>query len=266
MCGIAGAVSRTPKAVDVPRLQQSGRQLRHRGPDADGAWANEEGTAAFVHQRLSILDRTACAAQPMRYRHYVIVHNGELYNYLELKKTLQANGYSFQSQSDTEVIAAAYDAYGHGCLKMFDGAFAFAIWDVKKECLFAARDRFGEKPFYFFADDAQLLFASEMKALWAAGVPKNVNPAMLYNFLTIGYTSNPGDPQETFYRNIYKLPAASFLTYAVATNTVRIERYWHLEATENTSITEEDAIAQFKNLLSSSIQKRLRSDVAIGTS
>src|SRR6478672_9051892 len=199
MCGIVGAVSRTTKLLDVPRLQQAGAQLAHRGPDSMGLWANEEASAAFVHHRLSILDLTSCGAQPMRYLHYVIVHNGEIYNYIELKKKLETRGYAFQSESDTEVIAAAYDAYGHGCLKKLDGAFAFVIWDTRKECLFAARDRFGEKPFYFFADDEQLLFASEMKALWEAGVPKEVNTAMLYNFLTIDYTSNPADPQETFY-------------------------------------------------------------------
>ena len=200
MCGITGAVSRTDKPVAVQQLKQAGAQLRHRGPDSHAGWSNEEETVAFVHHRLSVLDLSSCAAQPMRYLHYVIVHNGELYNYIELKKTLEANGYAFQSQSDTEVIAASYDAYGHGCLKMFDGAFAFAIWDIKSECLFAARDRFGEKPFFFYADDAQLLFASEMKALWQAGVPKEINTSLLYNFLTIGYTANPTDPQETFYK------------------------------------------------------------------
>jgi asparagine synthase (glutamine-hydrolysing) len=266
MCGIAGAVSRTTNAINVSQVQQAGEQLAHRGPDSCGVWHNEERTVALVLHRLSILDLSSCAAQPMRYLHYVIVHNGELYNYIELKKKLETKGYQFQSQSDTEVIVAAYDAYGYGCLKKFDGAFAFAIWDIRKECLFAARDRFGEKPFYFFADGEQLLFASEMKALWKAGVPRDVNAAMLYNFLTIGYTSNPTDPQETFYQNIYKLPAASFLTYAVATNTLRVEKYWQLEAIENKNISDEEAIEQFKNLLSGSVQKRLRSDVAIGTS
>lgn len=266
MCGIAGAVSRTGKVVNLPLLQQAGALLAHRGPDSTGHWANEEATTAFVHRRLSILDVTSCAAQPMLYLHYVIVHNGELYNYIELRKTLERKGYVFQSHSDTEVIAAAYDAYGHGCLKKFDGAFAFAIWDCKKDCLFAARDRFGEKPFFFYSDTEQILFASELKALWKAGVAKEVNEAMLYNFLTIGYTSNPGDPQETFYKNCYKLPAASFLQYSLATNRLHIETYWQLEIVENNSITESQAIEQFNNLFSDSVQKRLRSDVAIGTS
>jgi asparagine synthase (glutamine-hydrolysing) len=265
MCGFAGAVSRTANAVDKHRLQQAGTAVAHRGPDGSGQWTNEEGTAAFVHRRLSILDLTSCAAQPLRYLHYSIIHNGEIYNYLEIKKGLEEKGYTFHSRSDTEVIAAAYDAYGHGCLKMFDGAFAFAIWDIQRDCLFAARDRFGEKPFYFYQDGEQILFASEMKALWQAGVPKEVNSAMLYNFLTIGYTSNPTDEQETFYSKIHKLPAASFFTYSAATNIVRLERYWQLETTEHWS-EEEDAIAQFKTALTHSVQMRLRSDVAIGTS
>ena len=265
MCGFAGAVSRTGATVNEHALQQARAALAHRGPDGSGHWQSEEGTVAFIHNRLSILDLSACAAQPLRYLHYTIIHNGEIYNYLEIKKTLQAKGYSFYSQSDTEVIAAAYDAYGHGCLKMFDGAFAFAIWDLRRDCLFAARDRFGEKPLFFYQDENKLFFASEMKALWQMGVSKEVNSAMLYNFLTIGYTSNPADGQETFYSNIHKLPAASFLTYSMAANSIRIERYWQLEVSENPA-TEEAAVAQFTALLSHSVQKRLRSDVPIGTS
>ena len=266
MCGIAGAVSRTDKTVDVSSLQNAGMALAHRGPDSSSHWISDAGNAAFVHHRLSILDLSACAAQPMRYLHYVIVHNGEIYNYIELRTTLEKKGYAFQSRSDTEVIVAAFDAYGHGCLKKFDGAFAFAIWDAKSDCLFAARDRFGEKPFFFSANEQQILFASEMKALWQAGVAKEVNEAMLYSYLTIGYTSNPANPQETFYKNIDKLPAASFLSYSLVTNRLHIQKYWQLETEENTTITEAEALSYFKQALSGSVQKRLRSDVAIGTS
>lgn len=265
MCGIAGAVSRRGKPINEQRLEAAGTTLAHRGPDGTGFWLAEDGAMALAHRRLSILDTTSCAAQPMRYLHYVIVHNGEIYNYIELKKELAQKGYCFGSNSDTEVIVAAFDAYGKACVQHFDGAFAFAIWDLQKDCLFAARDRFGEKPFFFFTDAEQLVFASELKALWQYGIAKKPNLAMLYNFLTIGYTSNPTDPQETFYTNIHKLPAASYLTYAVATNTVRIETYWQLQLFQK-PITEEAAIAQFNDLLANSVQKRLRSDVAIGTS
>jgi asparagine synthase (glutamine-hydrolysing) len=150
-------------------------------------------------------------------------------------------------------------------LQQFDGMFAFAIWDVKEKRLFAARDRFGEKPFFFFYDEEQLIFASEIKSFWKVGVKKTVNQAMLYNFLTIGYTTNPSDPQETFYYNIYKLPAASLLTYTLTDNQLSIEKYWQVYP-EIKSISEEDAIEQFRYLFSQSIKRRLRSDVSIGTS
>src|SRR3954471_20878655 len=129
---------------------------------------------------------------------------------------LLQKGYRFSSKSDTEVIIAAYDAYGADCLNRFDGMFAFAIWDQQAQKLFAARDRFGEKPFFFYYDDEQFLFASEIKALHQLGVPKEINFSLLYNFLTIGYSSNPADPQETFYQHIYKLPASSFLIFDLA--------------------------------------------------
>lgn len=267
MCGITGILSSRPDEGHQQAAQSAAGILSHRGPQHHGLWCNTTQTIALAHQRLSIIDLSDCAAQPLHYLdRYVIVHNGELYNYLELKKTLEGKGFRFTSASDTEVIVAAYAAYGAACLQQLDGMFAFAIWDEKEKKLFAARDRFGEKPFFFFYDGAQFLFASEMKALWKMGVEKAVNQALLYNFLTIGYTGNPADPQETFYRNIRKLPAASFLVYSTETSELAIENYWRLPAEENTSITEEQALVQFQHLLSGSVRQRLRSDVPVGTS
>ena len=143
--------------------------------------------------------------------------------------------------------------------------FAFAIWDQKEKKLFAARDRMGEKPFFFFYDGEQLLFASEMKSLWSMGISKEVNYAMLYNFLTIGYTTNPSDPQETFFKNIYKLPSASFLSFSLADHRLQIEKYWQVFP-EIKTISVEDAIEQFRHLFAQSVKRRLRSDVSIGTS
>ena len=125
---------------------------------------------------------------------YTIIHNGEIYNYIELKEELKKKGYSFHSQTDTEVIIAAYDCWQDECVDYFDGMFAFAIWDEKKKELFAARDRFGEKPFFYYFDGNQFFFASEMKALWAAGIERTPNQKMLFNFITIGYTDNPEQP------------------------------------------------------------------------
>lgn len=266
MCGIAGIVSNNSQLVFKERIQSATHCLRHRGPEADGIWMNREKEIALGHLRLSIIDLSEEATQPMHYmERYCIVHNGEVYNYIEIREQLLKKGYAFRSQSDTEVIVAAYDAWGTDCLQEFDGMFAFAIWDEKEKKLFAARDHFGEKPFFFFYNEEQFLFASEMKSLWSMGIEKEVNPAMLYNFLTIGYTSNPSDPQETFFENIHKLPAASFLIYSLKNHQLQIEKYWQVYP-EVKDISESDAIEQFRSLFSQSIKKRLRSDVAIGTS
>jgi asparagine synthase (glutamine-hydrolysing) len=267
MCGIAGIVSKNSQLISEQKIRSAVQCLQHRGPDEEGIWINEEHTIVLGHRRLNIIDLSSSAAQPMHYKNrYTIIHNGELYNYIELKQQLQQKGYSFSSESDTEVIVAAYNAYGPDCLQRFDGMFAFVIWDQQEKMLFAARDRFGEKPFFFFYDEEQFAFASEIKTLWSLGVPKKVNPSMLYNFLTIGYTTNPTDPQETFYQQVYKLPAASFLTYALSDHQLVIEKYWQIYPDINENIKEEEAIEQFKQMFSESVRKRLRSDVAIGTS
>ena len=120
--------------------------IAHRGPDGEAVWINPSGVAGLGHRRLSIIDLSPAAAQPMHYGgRYTIVHNGEIYNYLELRSLLQTKGYTFSTRSDTEVIPAAFDHYGPDCLQYFDGMFAFAIWDEQEEKLFLAGDRFGER-------------------------------------------------------------------------------------------------------------------------
>ncbi|RYZ27782.1 MAG: asparagine synthase (glutamine-hydrolyzing) [Chitinophagaceae bacterium] len=266
MCGIAGIISRKNSADSFASLQKATHSLSHRGPE-EAFWQNEDGTVAFGHRRLCIIDLSSSAAQPMLYAgRFTIVYNGEIYNYLELKKKLETKGHSFRSESDTEVILAAYAEWGADCLQRFDGAFAFAIWDQKEQKLFAARDRFSEKPFFFFYDEEKLVFASEIKAFWHMGIEKEVNHRLLYNFITIGYTSNPSDNFETFYNNIHKLPAAHSLIYSFHTNELTTQQYWHAYIDVNHSISENEAIEKFSTLFSDSIRKRLRSDVAIGTS
>jgi len=266
MCGIAGIISKNHRLVSEERIRSAAQCLRHRGPEGEGVWLNDEQTAVLGHLRLSIIDLSENAAQPLHYLdRYTIIHNGEIYNYIEIKNGLSQKGYKFSTQSDTEVIVAAYDAYRENCLQHFDGMFAFAIWDEKEKKLFAARDRFGEKPFFFFYDEEQLLIASEIKSLWSLGVAKKVNSAMLYNFLSIGYTGNPVDPQETFFQNIRKLPAASFLTFSLQTNQLQIENYWQIYI-DVKPVSENAAIEKFQHLFSESVKKRLRSNVSIGTS
>jgi len=240
--------------------------LAHRGPDAEGHWISTE--TALGNRRLSIIDLSNAGDQPMHYmQRYKIIHNGEIYNYLELKEELHKKSYSFFSKTDTEVIAAAYDHWGDECVDHFDGMFAFAIWDEKEKELFAARDRFGEKPFFYYADKEQFIFASEMKALWAAGIERKINLKLLFNYLTIGYVDNPNIPEETFFENISKLPAASFLKYTAANDQLSIENYWDIEVeNENKIITDAEAIEQFGFLFQQSVKRRLRSDVPVGTS
>ncbi len=267
MCGIAGVVSKNSVLVSQQRIEKATTALTHRGPESEGYFINPQQTVALGHRRLCILDLSSRAAQPMYYlNRYYIIHNGELYNHVELRQELKNKGYPFYSASDTEVIVAAFDAFGKNCLQRFDGAFAFAIWDETEQELFAARDRFGEKPFFFFYDRSQLAFASEMKALWNMGIEKEVNKALLYNFLSIDYTGNPANPGETFFENIQKLPAAGFLSYSLLKQELTIEKYWQVYPEVNARISEAAAIEQFKELLTQSIHKRLRSDVPIGTS
>ena len=265
MCGIAGVVSSNSSfisGIDTKAINC----LNHRGPAGEGYWINEDKTVYLGHKRLSIIDLSPAAGQPMHYlNRYIIVHNGEIYNYPELRAQLQQKGYAFYTTSDTEVILAAYAAYGKHCLQYLDGMFAFVIWDRVKQTLFAARDRFGEKPLFFFFDEEKMAFASEMKALWQMGIPKEVNRSMLYNFLSIGYTCNPSDPAETFYLGIEKLPPASFLTYSLKDNKAEVEKYWQLSI-DVKPITQKDAVDRFQHYFFQSISRRLRSDVAIGTS
>jgi asparagine synthase (glutamine-hydrolysing) len=275
MCGIAGIINSRPLEGNKERTSLSRQTLldmsaalRHRGPDAENIFINSSGTAGLGHCRLAIIDLSEAASQPMRYLdRYTIIHNGEIYNYIELKDELLKKGYSFRTLSDTEIILAAYDHYGEECVDHFDGMFAFAIWDEKEQELFAARDRFGEKPFYYSFQNDQLIFASEIKALWSAGVERKFNLQMLFNFITIGYTDNPGRPDETFYENIFRLPAASILYYSSLTNELVVEKYWDIDiSVQNKKISDNEAIEQFTDLFSTSVNRRLRSDVAIGTS
>jgi asparagine synthase (glutamine-hydrolysing) len=266
MCGIAGIISNDHTLVTANRIKKMTDALVHRGPDAEGQWINS--IVALGNRRLSIIDLTIAGNQPMHYlNRYTITHNGEIYNYIELKEELQKKGYLFFSKTDTEVIAAAYDNWKEECVDHFDGMFAFAIWDEKEKELFAARDRFGEKPFFYFLDKQQFVFASEMKALWAAGIARKVNLKLLFNFLTIGYVDNPNIPEETFFENISKLPAASFLKFSIINFQLSIENYWDIDIeNENKKISDANAIEKFGFLFQQSVKRRLRSDVPVGTS
>ena len=267
MCGIAGIILHTPNSAAPVHVKKMTDAIAHRGPDGEGLWSNEKNTVHLSHRRLSIIDLSSRAAQPMSFANrYYIVYNGEIYNYIEIRSFLQNKGYSFVTQSDTEVIMAAYDFWKEKCLQQFDGMFAFAIWDEKEGKLFAARDRFGEKPFYYYEDEENFIFASEMKALWAIGIEKKIDNKMLLNYITLGHVQNCIDKEQTFFDDIYSLPPSHYLTYQPASNQLsKITRYWSLNKEIKIDIADTDAIEKFTELFNISVKRRLRSDVSVGT-
>jgi len=242
--------------------------IAHRGPDDEGQWSNTTNTVHLGHRRLSIIDLSKNATQPMSFANrYQIVYNGEIYNYTEVRAFLQNMGYHFSTRSDTEVILAAYDFWKEKCLQQFDGMFAFAIWDEKEERLFAARDRFGEKPFYYYEDGGHFIFASEMKALWSIGIEKSIDNKMLLNYITLGHVQNCIDKEQTFFEDIYSLPPAHYLIFEPASKQLsKITRYWSINKETKIDISAADAIEKFTALFTGSVTGRLRSDVPVGSS
>ena len=267
MCGIAGIISPNTSIITTRTLKQMATALAHRGPDGEGFFINTNHTVGLAHTRLAIIDLTTAAAQPMHYLgRYSIVYNGEIYNFKALKKTLQSVGYSFVSKSDTEVILAAYDYYKEDCVTHFDGMFAFAIWDEVQQSIFCARDIFGEKPFYYCIENDMFLFASEMKALWAIGLPKAVDEKMMVNYLALGTLQNANDSGQTFFRDIKSLPPAQYALLYVRDMKLSITNFNSIDKDYTTTLSEAAAVEQLDYLLEQAIITRLQSDVSVGTS
>ncbi|MFY7963863.1 MAG: asparagine synthase (glutamine-hydrolyzing) [Chitinophagaceae bacterium] len=271
MCGISGIISSKSGFVRQNNLQKMANVLEHRGPDGEGFWVNENATIGFAHRRLAVIDLSADATQPFQYLHCTVIFNGEIYNYIELKETLKSKGFIFKTASDTEVIAAAYLFWGKDCLHQFDGMFAFALFDSKTNKVFIARDRFGEKPLYYHVsrENNDFYFASEMKALWAVGIEKEINNLQLLNYLTLGLTSNPTNKSETFYSNIKALEAGHYITITIYELRITNWKYKEQQTNQKNNSklqTSNNTVETFSNLLSNSVNTRLRSDVAVGTS
>jgi asparagine synthase (glutamine-hydrolysing) len=270
MCGIAGIISNNYQLIESNAIQQMVNAQLHRGPDGVGYFTNENKTVTLGHNRLAIIDKSETAKQPMNYANrFTIVHNGELYNYIEIKAALTKQNFVFKTNSDTEVILAAYMHWGTNCLAHFDGMFAFAIWDEQNQELFIARDRFGEKPLYLYQTNDAIFFASEMKAFWQAGLAKTINHSMLCTYLGTGLTNIGLQPQITFYKSIEQFPAAHYAKISFDEKKqiqINVERYWDIDKQTKLKISENEAIEQLSHLLNHSVKTRLRSDVPIGTS
>ena len=269
MCGIAGIITKDTSELTINRLKKMTDIIAHRGPDGDGQWISADGQVGLGHRRLSIIDLSHEADQPMHYLgRYSIVFNGEIYNYIELKEILIKQGYVFKTQSDTEVLMALYDRDKENCLQLLDGMFSFVLYDAQENNVFCARDRFGEKPFFYSYEKGQyFLFGSEMKCLWAGGIAKEVNNKMLFNYLSFGYIENPQDLSETFYSNYTRLEHSHYIKISLDTLEINIQKYYDIDWKNiNDSISVEQAKTTFHELFYTSIKRRLRSDVSVGSS
>ena len=258
MCGISGFIDSTLKKDEAEKIiSRMLESISHRGPDARDFWI--EMPVALGHNRLSIIDLSKDGNQPMHFFDCTITYNGEIYNYIEVREQLRAEGYSFQTQSDTEVILAAYHAYGRECVNKFVGMWAFALWDKKKQELFCSRDRFGIKPFYYILDGGRFYFGSEYKALKQTPIFSNdLNLDQVSRGLQLGWVCYE---DETYYSKLKALPAAHNLIYK--NGKIEIERYWELNNTVNENVGFEEQKELLFELLSKSISIHMRSDVEI---
>lgn len=270
MCGIAGIIRFSNDKISKDQLKVMTDAIRHRGPDGEGQWVNERGNVGLGHRRLSIIDLSDLGHQPMHYKdRYTITFNGEIYNYVELKEILLQKGYHFNSHSDTEVLMALYDHLKEKSLDLIDGMFAFAIYDSKENKVFCARDRFGEKPFYYSLDERnELIFASEMKGIQAIKGKQGINNKILYNYLAFGYVDNRTDLSETFYEGIDSLPHSHYMVIDLAASSVRVEKYWSIPISANYDehFNPEEVKRTIQDLFYTGLTRRLRSDVSVGSS
>lgn len=261
MCGINGIFLYKP-ACDSESLSSNitlmNNSISHRGPDGSGRYISD--SFAMGHVRLSIIDLSEDASQPMfnEEKDFVLVFNGEIYNYLELIPELKACGHIFRSNSDSEVILHAYEEWGVDCVQRFNGMWAFAIWDVRRKRLFASRDRLGVKPFYYFKDDSKIIFASEIKAIAVVQPLHQANLAKVHDYLRYGYRTNDGN---TFFADVHELLPGHNLV--VETGALIISRYWQLPQANSSQESDATLRDRFTALLEDSVRLRFRSDVPV---
>ncbi len=260
MCGIAGiiALNLHPNAKD--KVSQMLNIMKHRGPDF--SLAKQYRSASLGHNRLSIIDLDSRSNQPFEKFGLSMVYNGEVYNYIELRKDLENKGYEFQTNSDTEVIITAYKEYGQSCVKSFVGMWSFLIFDEFSQKVFASRDRFGIKPFYFVYQSECLIFASETKALTRSDLcSTKPNKKQILEYLQLGWLHNH---TETLYQEIQSLPPAYNLTYDITHDVLEITNYWKPSTADFYQANIEDLSDSYYEKFLESVKLHLRSDVPLG--
>ncbi len=260
MCGIAG-FSNYGTREDISSMVDS---LKHRGPDESGIYYDKQPNLFLGHTRLSIIDIQG-GKQPMHDEHdsLVVVFNGEIYNFLELRKELTAKGYIFKSShSDTEVLVNGYKEWGADLFEKLNGMFAFAIYDRKNKCIILARDRFGEKPLYYFFNNRMFAFASELSSLTLhSNIPKTVNNVALQKYFGYGYIPAP----MSIYKDCYKVEPGGYVTFNLNNNSLQKQKHFQFMLDPiNTKTNENDLVEELDHLFSSSIKHKLMSDVPLG--
>ncbi len=254
MCGILGSINFDNKDL----FKNSLELLNHRGPDNKSIY--EYKNILFGHTRLSIIDLETQSNQPMEVDNLVIIFNGEIYNYIEIKEELLKLGYKFKTNSDTEVILKSYQEWGQSCVERFNGMWAFSIFDKDKNILFLSRDRLGVKPLYYIHREDKFIFASEIKALLPFLENKIANKDELIRYLIYGAQEHK---KETMFKDIYRFPSSHNMIYDIKNRKFELNKYFSFFPKDNKTL-ENEAINQLKDLIDNSIELRLRSDVKIG--
>ncbi len=270
MCGLAGWISAEALVPPEPLIRGMIDVIAHRGPDGEGVY--RDSGIALGHRRLAIVELSEAGAQPMHWRdRYAIVYNGEIYNHPELRTELEAMGHRFSSHSDTEVILAAYEAWGGECLHKFNGMWAFLLWDRQERTLFAARDRFGVKPLYYrMGSDGSLAFASEIKQFTVLpGWRARLNHQRAYDFLNWGVIDHT---DETLFDGVFQLRGGQCLLLKPqdlaglqAGERLAGLRTWYRLPEDTQSGDYGVAVAEFRRLLDDAVRLRLRADVDVGS-
>jgi asparagine synthase (glutamine-hydrolysing) len=264
MCGIAGIINSDGSPVDQALLRRMTSIMAHRGPDGDGFFY--DAGVGLGHRRLSIIDLSG-GRQPMSNEDQSIwiSFNGEIYNFRELHKELEARGHRFTTVSDTETIVHAYEEYGDACVERLRGMFAFAIWDGRRRRLLLARDRIGIKPLYYYGDGRQFCFASELKSLLVhSAVPRDIDLTALRDYLVYGYIPL----QKTIFQQIRKLLPGHYLVTERRRETgrldIRVQQYWDLRFAADSKPSEPEWIEGLEDLLQETIKRHMISDVPLG--
>lgn len=264
MCGISGIYLRQNKNEEKLKeiIEKMNQFQSLRGPDGDGIFIDELNGLIFGHRRLSIMDLSADGKQPMNFGNLWITFNGEIYNFLELKKDLEQKGYQFKTKTDTEVILTLFNEYKEKSFEMLRGMFAFALWDDKNKKLFLVKDRYGIKPLYYYTDSGKLIFASTVKAIIESGlviIQKNIQAYI--GFLLFGSVPLP----MTTIKNIFAVPAGYYLEFDINGNKKSVKYYDFLSTFQNKKkIDFKNAQQKIRSLLENSINHHLISDAPLG--